>query len=175
LEIIGSPAGHLCDPLCRAYGQLELDRAAGGDEVFRDLVPARIIEPTSKANSLWVLSEAGVEPLSYWTLTRRPPIFTKDTFRQSLSATCARHAGLGPASLVLYDVSTLYFETDAGDGFREPGFSKEHRLEPQITIGLPTDATEFPPAVQAFQGNNAETATMLPAITSFMPATDRPT
>jgi hypothetical protein len=25
----------------------------------------------------------------------------------------AEHAGLGPASLVLYDVSTLYFETDA--------------------------------------------------------------
>ena len=25
---------------------------------------------------------------------------------------------LGPASLVIYDVSTLYFETDAGDGFR---------------------------------------------------------
>jgi hypothetical protein len=29
--------------------------------------------------------------------------------------------------LVLYDVSTLYFETDDGDGFREPGFSKERR------------------------------------------------
>ena len=27
-----------------------------------------------------------------------------------------------------------------GDGFREPGFSKERRLEPQITIGLLTDA-----------------------------------
>ena len=40
-----------------------------------------------------------------------------------------------PASLVLYDVSTLYFETDTGDGFREPGFYKERRLEPQITIG----------------------------------------
>jgi hypothetical protein len=24
---------------------------------------------------------------------------------------------------VLYDVTTLYFETDTGDGFREPGFS----------------------------------------------------
>ena len=44
-----------------------------------------------------------------------------------------RTPGLGPATLVLYDVSTLYFETDAGDGFREPGFSKERRLEPQIT------------------------------------------
>jgi len=25
-------------------------------------------------------------------------------------------------------VSTLYFEIDTGDGFREPGFSKERRL-----------------------------------------------
>jgi hypothetical protein len=33
------------------------------------------------------------------------------------------HVRLGPASLVLYDVSTLYFETDQGDGFREPRFS----------------------------------------------------
>jgi hypothetical protein len=36
--------------------------------------------------------------------------------------------GLGPASLVLYDVSTLHFETDAGDGFREPGFSNYAEL-----------------------------------------------
>ena len=37
---------------------------------------------------------------------------------------------------MLYDVSTLYFETDTGDGFREPGFSKERRLELQITIEI---------------------------------------
>ena len=36
------------------------------------------------------------------------------------------------------DVSTLYFQTEPGDGFREPGFSKERRLEPQTTIGLLT-------------------------------------
>jgi hypothetical protein len=48
-----------------------------------------------------------------------------------------QHTRLGPASLVLYNVSTLYFETDRGDGFREPGFSKERRLEPQITISPP--------------------------------------
>jgi transposase len=71
---------------------------------------------------------------------------------------------------VLYDVSTLYFETDAGDGFREPGYSKERRLEPQITIGLLTDASGFPLMVEAFEGNRAETATMLPTITAFMAA-----
>jgi transposase len=68
----------------------------------------------------------------------------------------------------LYDVSTLYFETDAGDGFREPGFSKERRLEPQITIGLLTDAAGFPLMVNAFEGNTAETTTMLPTIQAFM-------
>jgi transposase len=71
---------------------------------------------------------------------------------------------------VLYDVSTLYFETDAGDGFREPGFSTERRLEPQITIGLLTDATGFPLMVNAFEGNTAETTTMVPTIQAFMKA-----
>jgi hypothetical protein len=61
-----------------------------------------------------------VTPTSYRTRSGacRP---TEDEWCQRLSAACAAHAGLGPASLVLYAVSTLYFETDAGDGFREPG------------------------------------------------------
>ena len=149
---------------------LGFDKAAGGDEVFRLLVLARIIEPTSKADSLRVLDETGVAGPSYPTLNRRLPVYAKATFRQALSAACAAHAALGPASLVLYDVSTLYFETDAGDGFREPGFSKERRLEPQITIGLLTDASGFPLRVEAFEGNTAETATMLPVINAFKAA-----
>jgi hypothetical protein len=95
----------------------------------------RIIEPTSKQDSLRVLDEVGIEPVSYATLKRRLPVYAQESWRQGLAATCARHASLGLGSLVLYDVSTLYFETDAGDGFREPGFSKERRLEPQITLG----------------------------------------
>jgi len=75
---------------------------------------------------------------------------------------------------VLYDVSTLYFEADAGDGFRESGFSKERRLEPQITIGLLTDQDGFPLMVSAFEGNKAETKTMLPVIKSFMTAHNLP-
>jgi hypothetical protein len=113
----------LWNALCGAYRVLGFDAASGGDEVFRDLVLARIIEPTSKADSLRVLAETGVEPVDYRTVTRRLPIIAKPSVRQALSAACAARAGLGPASLVLFDVSTLYFETDAGDGFREPGFS----------------------------------------------------
>ena len=109
----------------------------------------------------------------YATLKRRLPIYAMASWRQKLSA-CAAHTGLGPASLVLYDVSTLYFETDAGDGFRESGFSKERRLEPQITIGLLTDQAGFPLTVHAFAGNMAVTTTMLPVIEAFMTAHQLP-
>jgi hypothetical protein len=124
LPITSSRMAHLADSLEHAYRALGLEDAAGGDEVFRRLVLARIIEPSSKPGSLRVLEEAGVPAPSYRTLKRRLPEYAREEWRQSLSAACAAHARLGPASLVLYDVSTLYFETDQGDGFREPGFSK---------------------------------------------------
>src|SRR6202158_6253632 len=170
LPITSTRAAHLWDALCRAYDVLGFDGATGGDEVFRQLVCVRIIEPTSKQDSLRVLDETGVAGPSYPTLNRRLPVYAKPGFRQSLSTACAAHAALGPASLVLYDVSTLHFETDAGDGFREPGFSKERRLDPQITLGLLTDATGFPLTVAAFEGNKAETATMVPVINAFKTA-----
>ncbi len=131
---------------------------------------ARIIEPTSKLDSLRVLGEAGAWSPSYATLKRRLPRYAAEPFREALSAVCADHTKLGPGVLVLYDVSTLYFETDAGDGFREPGFSKERRLESQITIGLLTDAAGFPLMIQAFEGNKAERTTMLPVIKAFQAA-----
>lgn len=43
-------------------------------------------------------------------------------------------------------------------------------LEPQITIGLLTDATGFPLMLRAFEGNKAETTTMLPVIKAFQAA-----
>jgi hypothetical protein len=170
LPITSSRMSHLWDALCVAYRVLGFESVTKGDNVFRDLVLARIIEPTSKVDASRVLTEVGVDAPSYATVKRRLPIYAQLSWRQSLAAACAAHAGLGPASLVLFDVSTLYFETDVGDGFREPGFSKERRLEPQIALGLLTDAAGFPLTVQAFEGNKAETATMLPVINAFKAA-----
>jgi hypothetical protein len=170
VPIVASRMGHLWDALGRAYETLGFEAATGADEVFRQLVLARIVEPTSKLDALRVLGEIGVVPVSYATLKRRLPAFAAPEWRQRLAAACAAHAALGPASLVLYDVSTLYFETDVGDGFREPGYSKERRLEPQITIGLLTDAAGFPLMVESFEGNRAETLTIVPTIEAFRAA-----
>ena len=172
--IVSSRARHLWEVLCTGYGALGLDQACGEDEVFKLLALARVVEPTSKLDSIRVLTEIGIMPPSYPTIKRRLPVYATQEWRQQLARACAAHVGLGPATLVIYDVTTLYFETDQGDGFREPGFSKERRLEPQITVGLLTDARGFPLMVHAFEGNTAETKTILPVVQAFAAAHQLP-
>ena len=170
LPITSTQSKHLWDALCRVYDRLGFTVAAEGDEVFRSLVLARLVEPVSKLDTIRVLTELGLDPPGYRTIFRRLPVYAQTQWRERFAAACADHVGLGPATLVLYDVTTLYFETDQGDGFREPGFSKERRLEPQITVGLLTDVRGFPLQVHAFDGNTAETKTMIPVIKAFQAA-----
>ena len=56
---------------------LGFDRVLEGDEVLRDLVLARIIEPTSKIDAERVLTETGVPAASYRTVKRRLPVIAK--------------------------------------------------------------------------------------------------
>jgi hypothetical protein len=107
LPITASRMGCLLDALAHAYDVLGFT-AAGGDEAFFQLVAARIIEPVSKPGSLRVLEEAGLVPVPYRTVTRRLRVFAREAWRQLISAACAAHARLGPASLVLYDCPALY-------------------------------------------------------------------
>ena len=50
----------------------------------------------------------------------------------------------GGLALVLYDLTTLYFETPREDGLRKVGMSKERRVDPQVTVGLLTDRGRVP-------------------------------
>ena len=73
LPITSTRMRYLTEALTCAFTALGLDIASGGDEVFAALVLARIIEPTSKLDSLRVLEEAGIGAPSYPTV-KRPPI-----------------------------------------------------------------------------------------------------
>ena len=74
LEIASPRMGRLLDALSRAYDALGFPRATGHGEVFRQLVLARIIEPSSRRDSLRVLEEAGAPAPSHPTLNRRLPV-----------------------------------------------------------------------------------------------------
>ncbi|MDF1489422.1 IS1634 family transposase [Tessaracoccus caeni] len=140
------------------------------DEAFFQLVLARLVEPTSKLDSLRVIEELGLEPLhhnSYYKALKR--CVTKD-YRALVQTACFEHvwsgAG-GDVSLLMYDVTTLYFEAEHADDLRKVGFSKERRVDPQIVVGLLVDRTGFPLEIACFEGSKAETLTILPIVTAF--------
>ena len=156
----------LYDVLAAVYDRLGFD--AVGDEVFRDLVIARIVEPTSKADAPRLLADLGAKTLSYRTIQRHVAKIGTGKYRDVIAGRCFTHAAdRGGLSLLLYDVTTLYFEAENEDELRKVGFSKERRVDPQIVVGLLVDRTGFPLEVGCFEGNTAETKTLVPVITAF--------
>jgi len=165
--VTSSRAARLRDAVDAAYGALGFD-AAVPDWVFADLVFARIVEPTSKLDSIRVLGELGFKSASYSTIKRRLIACVALDWRSAIQSACLAHAvQSSDLRFCLYDVSTLHWETHRGDGFREPGFSKQRRLEPQCVVGLLTTREGFPLQVTAFEGNKAETKTILPVLEAF--------
>jgi len=138
------------------------------DAVFRDLVIARIVEPTSKLDALRVLADLGAETMSYRTIQRHLVRINTGGYRDAIATRCFTHAAdRGGLSLLLYDVTTLYFEAENEDDLRKVGYSKERRVDPQIVVGLLVDRTGFPLEIGCFEGNTAETTTLVPIITAF--------
>jgi hypothetical protein len=91
-----------------------------------------------------------------------------DGYRDQIAAACFIHArSAGDISLVLYDVTTLYFEADKEDELRKVGYSKERRVDPQIVVGLLVDRCGFPLEIGCFEGNKAETLTIVPIVKAF--------
>jgi hypothetical protein len=68
------------------------------------------------------------------------------------------------ASLVFYDVTNYYFESDTGDNFRKKGASKEHRRDPIVQMGLLIDGRGIPIAFRLFPGNTHDARTLIPVL-----------
>jgi hypothetical protein len=156
----------LYDVLGSVFDRLGFNVVA--DAVFRDLVIARIVEPSSKADAVRVLADLGVDPVSYRTIQRHLARIRADGYRDLIAGKCFAHAAGGGLGLVLYDVTTLYFEAEKEDGLRRVGYSKERRVDPQILVGLLVDRSGFPLEIGCFEGNTAETTTILPVVRAFL-------
>jgi hypothetical protein len=164
--ILRSFSGLLWNTLHQQYNELGFTQL--DDEIFEALCIARIVEPTSKLDSLRVLADMGVETIDRNKLYRSLAKVVDQGYRNTISKICFEHVQGRGLLLVLYDVTTLYFEVQEGDEYRKPGLSKERRLEPQIIIGLLVDQNGFPLGLQSFEGNKAETKTILPVIKAFL-------
>ena len=155
----------LMEQLRNQYRELGFDRL--NDEVFELLCLARIVEPASKIDSLRVLEDLGDERFDHNKLYRCLAKVEELDYRTQISQACFEKVRQNGLTLLLYDVTTLYFEAEQEDEYRKSGLSKERRLEPQIIIGLLVDQKGFPLELQSFEGNKAETKTILPVIKAF--------
>ncbi|CAN5507049.1 IS1634-like element ISMsm6 family transposase [soil metagenome] len=136
--------------------------------MFRDLVIARVVEPTSLLDVDRVLAELGRACASLSTRKRTLRRAYVGGYRDQIAAACFAHArSAGDVSLVLYDVTTLYFEADNEDELRKVGYSKERRVDPQIVVGLLVDRYGFPLEIGCFEGNKAETLTIVSIVKAF--------
>lgn len=165
IKLRQSSSDFLFKVLNRQYQKLGFAQLEDPD--FTNLCIARIVEPTSKLDSLRVLIDLGIDDLSKDRLYRCLQKVIEKDYRKTISQLCFDHVASQNLNLVLYDVTTLYFEIQEADSYRKPGLSKERRLEPQIVIGLLVDQSGFPLGLQSFEGNTAETKTILPVLEEF--------
>ncbi|MFC2599146.1 MAG: hypothetical protein ACFNXT_08950 [Actinomyces massiliensis] len=84
-------SGLLWDVLHGAYNCLGLGDATGGDRAFEQMVLARLIEPTSKAQVPRVLADLGLESVSVRTLFRSLARAQERGYRESLSGALFEH------------------------------------------------------------------------------------
>lgn len=106
-RVVGTESRVLFAALAAVYADLGFD--ALDDYVFRDLVLARVVEPTSLLDVSRVLTDLGQTSASYATMKRTLTRVVTGAFRDDIAELCFAHAATaGDISLVLYDVTVRH-------------------------------------------------------------------
>jgi len=71
------------------------------DDSFKALCLARIVEPTSKIDTLRVLADLGVDPIDQNKLYRSLAKAASLDYRKAISQACFQHVGRAGLTLVL--------------------------------------------------------------------------
>jgi len=134
-----------------------------------DLAIIRLIEPASKLRSLELLSRYFGIKYSQRIYRTIPKLLSCKADIEYHAYDVARQKFKEQFYCILYDVTTLYFESFKTDELKIQGFSKDDKSQqPQIVIGLLVTQAGFPLAYDVFAGNTFEGKTMLPVVEGFI-------
>lgn len=140
------------------------------DTLFRQLVLTRLCYPSSKLKTTDYLSKYQNLEIDVQSVYRYlDKLYNhQKTLVQHISYAHTKKVLGGDISIVFYDVTTIYFETESQDELRKTGFSKDGKHQhPQIVLGLLVSRGGYPLAYDIFEGSQFEGHTMLPVINSF--------
>lgn len=151
------------------YDYLGFDRVLGGAggtrgaALLRDLVIARVMAPDSKRGNARDLSLHYGREHSLDSLYRLMDRVHErlEVLKQVVLQSTARLSGAA-VQMMLFDVTTLYFESVEPDELRAFGYSKDQKYHcTQVVLALATDEDGLPIGYELFAGNTAEVKTLL--------------
>lgn len=150
--------GHLFD-------YLRFDRVLDGrgTAMLRDLVIARVMAPASKRGSAAELELHYGRSYSLDSVYRLMDSLHErlDALKQIVLEATASLVG-GAVQMMLFDVTTLYFESVRADELRAFGYSKDQKYHcTQVVLALATDEDGLPIGYELFAGNTAEVKTLI--------------
>src|SRR3989338_11585716 len=138
------------------------------EALYLDLAIMRINEPCSKLRSLQLIEQYFNISYTRYVYECLPKLLKKQAFIENAAIKTAKSFN-AIFTLLLYDVTTLYFETHKPDDeLQARGFSKDDKSkQPQIVIGLLVTAQGFPLMHEIYKGNTFEGHTMLDIVKEF--------
>jgi len=150
------------------FGRLfdEIGFGAIPEQLFRDIVVARLVYPTSKLKTvdyLYRYQGKTVLPDQVYRFLDR----LNEKYAGQAKEIAYRHTRkiLGHISVVFYDMTSLYFDAEDEDDLRKIGFSKDGKFQnPQIMLGLLVGKNGYPIGYDIFEGNTFEGKTLLPVL-----------
>jgi hypothetical protein len=150
------------------FGRLfdEIGFNAIPEPLFRDIVVARLVYPTSKLKTVDYLYRYQGKTVSVDSIYLFLDRLNKQ-YSQQAQAIAYRYSCkiLRQINVVFYDVTSLYFDAEDEDDLRKVGFSKDGKFQnPQILLGLLVGPNGYPLGYDIFEGNTFEGKTLIPVL-----------
>ena len=167
-KFLGSKCNYAYEFLNKVICKFQFEKHL--NKLIKDLLVIQILEPSSKRQNILNLEKYFGIKYDLSKLYRLLSKFDNDLkiLIEKEVITFAKKEYAFDFNFVLYDVTTLYFESFKNDEFKRPGFSKDHKHnQPQIVLGLITTKEGFPIHYEVFDGNTFEGNTFLPIILDF--------
>jgi transposase len=149
----------LCHKIKRKY-RFDFDL----DSILSRLVYGRIIFPASKL-ATFELSQKFIEPPNFdiQHLYRGLEVIAKETdFIQEALYKASTNIFQRKTGVLYYDCTNYFFEIEQEEGLKQYGYSKEHRPNPIVQMGLFMDGEGLPLAFCINKGNTNEQTTLKP-------------
>lgn len=136
------------------------------NEVFQLLLYGRILKPASKKSTFenkdeyFECFDVTINSI-YESLSLMKDI--KEDLQQHLHQQVSQIHGRD-TSLVFFDVTNYYFESDLENNLKKVGISKQKRTTPIVQMSLAIDRAGLPVGYDLFSGNTHDSTMLIPAL-----------